>query len=74
MDWQRDSKDWPHRERSRLTQAGGLTWHVQMFEGPCRAAAAARQGGLALQHFRMMGDVFVHEGRNEIVIVAIAFT
>ena len=32
MDWQRDSEDWPHRERSRFTQAGGLTWHVQVFE------------------------------------------
>ncbi|WP_439519237.1 alpha/beta fold hydrolase BchO [Hydrogenophaga sp.] len=32
MDWQRDSEDWPHRERSRFLQAGGLTWHVQVFE------------------------------------------
>ncbi len=41
MDWQRDSKDWPHRERSRLTQAGGLTWHVQLFEGPTSHAPVA---------------------------------
>jgi magnesium chelatase accessory protein len=41
MDWQRDSKDWPHRERSRLTQAGGLAWHVQVFDGPSAEAPVA---------------------------------
>lgn len=35
MDWQRDSADWPHREASRLVDAGGLRWHVQQLgSGP----------------------------------------
>ncbi|MBA4266161.1 MAG: alpha/beta hydrolase [Comamonadaceae bacterium] len=33
MHWQRDGKDWPHREHSRFVQAGGLRWHVQVFDG-----------------------------------------
>ncbi len=33
--WERDGRDWPHREASRFVQAGGLRWHVQrMGEGP----------------------------------------
>lgn len=31
--WARDGAAWPHRERSRFVQAGGLSWHVQTF-GP----------------------------------------
>jgi len=26
--------DWPHRAHSRQVRAGGLLWHVQVFEGP----------------------------------------
>ena len=26
--------DWPHRGHSRQVRAGGLLWHVQVFEGP----------------------------------------
>ncbi|MGE0100630.1 MAG: alpha/beta fold hydrolase BchO [Hydrogenophaga sp.] len=33
MDWNLHGKDWPHHECSRFVQAGGLTWHVQVFEG-----------------------------------------
>jgi len=32
MDWQRDGNDWPHRKHSRFVQAGGLRWHVQVFD------------------------------------------
>ncbi|MCZ8374785.1 MAG: alpha/beta fold hydrolase [Beijerinckiaceae bacterium] len=31
LDWHRDGADWPHREASRFVEAGGLTWHVQVF-------------------------------------------
>lgn len=34
-DWERDGRDWPHREHSRFVDAGGLRWHVQrMGQGP----------------------------------------
>ena len=33
--WARDGRDWPNREHSRLVEAAGLTWHVQVAgEGP----------------------------------------
>ena len=33
--WERDGRDWPHRDASRFVQAGGLRWHVQqMGQGP----------------------------------------
>lgn len=31
LDWDRDGRDWPHREASRFVEAGGLRWHVQQF-------------------------------------------
>jgi magnesium chelatase accessory protein len=35
LSWDRDGRDWPHREASRFVQAGGLRWHVQrMGAGP----------------------------------------
>lgn len=27
--WERDGRDWPHREASRFVSAAGLRWHVQ---------------------------------------------
>lgn len=27
--WEREGRDWPHRDASRFVDAGGLTWHVQ---------------------------------------------
>ena len=34
-DWNREGRDWPHREASRFVEAGGLRWHVQvMGSGP----------------------------------------
>jgi magnesium chelatase accessory protein len=41
MDWQRDGKHWPHRERSRFIQAGGLGWHVQVFDNADAQAPVA---------------------------------
>jgi magnesium chelatase accessory protein len=35
LSWERDGRDWPHRDASRFVQAGGLRWHVQrMGAGP----------------------------------------
>ncbi len=37
LDWERDGRDWPHREHSRFVQSGvtGIRWHVQvMGSGP----------------------------------------
>lgn len=35
LDWQREGKDWPHRDASRFLRAGNVEWHVQvMGEGP----------------------------------------
>lgn len=28
--WERDGRDWPHRDASRFVDAGGLRWHVQL--------------------------------------------
>lgn len=30
--WERDGRDWPHRDASRFVDAGGLRWHVQRFD------------------------------------------
>jgi magnesium chelatase accessory protein len=33
--WQREGRDWPHREASQFVNAGGVRWHVQrMGRGP----------------------------------------
>jgi magnesium chelatase accessory protein len=32
--WERDGRDWPHRERSRFIEAAGLRWHVQHWLQP----------------------------------------
>ena len=35
LDWDRDGRNWPHRDASQFVQAGGLRWHVQrMGTGP----------------------------------------
>ncbi len=38
MDWATDSANWPHRERSRFVEAGGLRWHVQQWPAPSPGA------------------------------------
>jgi magnesium chelatase accessory protein len=65
MDWQRDSKDWPHRERSRFTQAGGLTWHVQVFDGPSAQAPVAlllHGTGASTHSWREVAPLLVQRG------------
>ena len=33
--WERDGRDWPHRDASSFVRAGGLRWHVQRIgDGP----------------------------------------
>lgn len=35
LTWERDGRDWPHREASRFVSSDGLRWHVQqMGSGP----------------------------------------
>jgi magnesium chelatase accessory protein len=51
LDWERDGRDWPHREASRFVHAGGLRWHVQrMGEGP--AALLVHGTGAATHSWR----------------------
>ena len=38
LDWERDGRQWPHRERSRFVQAAGLRWHVQHWPPPSAQA------------------------------------
>lgn len=44
LSWDRDGRDWPHREASHFVKADGLCWHVQRF---AREAASATPGGPA---------------------------
>lgn len=39
--WDRDGVDWPHRARSRFVSAGGLRWHVQVFDAAAPDAPEA---------------------------------
>lgn len=34
LDWERDGRDWPHRNASSFVAAGGLRWHVQDMGAP----------------------------------------
>ena len=34
LSWERDGRDWPHREASRFVAAAGLRWHVQRWGPP----------------------------------------
>lgn len=47
LQWDRDGRDWPHRERSRFVEAAGLRWHVQRFT-PDAAGARAKPPPRAL--------------------------
>ncbi len=40
LQWERDGLDWPHREASRFVDAGGLCWHVQLFDAASQAQPA----------------------------------
>ena len=39
--WERDGRDWPHRDASDFVQAGGLRWHVQRFGDPAKKLPVA---------------------------------
>lgn len=40
LSWERDGRDWPHREASRFVEMPGLRWHVQRWEhGPAGGRA-----------------------------------
>ena len=41
LEWERDGRDWPHREASQFVKAGALRWHVQLFESHQRNAPQA---------------------------------
>lgn len=41
LDWEREGRRWPHRERSRFVQAAGLRWHVQHWPAPSDSAPTA---------------------------------
>ena len=36
--WERDGRQWPHREASSFTEAAGLRWHVQTMAPPAPGA------------------------------------
>ncbi len=48
LDWERDGRDWPHREASEFVEAGGLRWHLQRFARESAPTTAMRAAPLAL--------------------------
>ncbi len=40
LDWAQHGAGWPHLERSRFVEAGGLRWHVQVFDAAQGGASA----------------------------------
>jgi magnesium chelatase accessory protein len=38
LNWERDGRHWPHRERSHFIAAAGLRWHVQHWPAPAAGA------------------------------------
>ena len=50
MKWSRDGDDWPHRERSRFVEAGGITWHVQSFGDAADPVCLLLHGTAATTH------------------------
>jgi magnesium chelatase accessory protein len=40
LDWAQHGADWPHHEFSRFVEAGGLRWHVQVFDAAEGGASA----------------------------------
>jgi magnesium chelatase accessory protein len=40
LDWAHHGADWPHHDRSRFIEAGGLCWHVQVFDAAEGGASA----------------------------------
>lgn len=46
LDWERDGRDWPHRDASHFEHAAGLRWHVQMMSPPGGVAPATAVSSL----------------------------
>ena len=56
LNWERDGRDWPHRESSRFINAAGLRWHVQvMGEGP--AVLLIHGTGASTHSFRALAPL-----------------
>ncbi|MDP4024881.1 alpha/beta fold hydrolase [Methylobacterium sp. NEAU 140] len=49
-DWEREGRDWPHREASRFIEAAGLRWQVQEFGAPDSPALLLLHGTGAANH------------------------
>ncbi len=49
-DWERDGRDWPHREASRFVEAAGLRWHIQEFGAPEKPGLLLLHGTGAATH------------------------
>jgi magnesium chelatase accessory protein len=50
LDWATDGAHWPHRERSRFVEAGGLRWHVQHWPRPQAPVLLLLHGAGASTH------------------------
>ena len=48
LDWERDGRDWPHREASEFIEAGGLRWHLQRFGRAASPTTVTEVAPLAL--------------------------
>ncbi len=56
LNWERDGRDWPHREYSRFVNARGSRWHVQvMGEGP--AVLLIHGTGASTHSFRALAPL-----------------
>lgn len=50
LNWSVDGLDWPHRDTSRFVSAGGLRWHVQVWQTAVPPKAAPPRPRLLLLH------------------------
>lgn len=50
LNWSVDGLDWPHRDASRFVSAGGLRWHVQIWQTDAHTNAAPPRPRLLLLH------------------------
>jgi magnesium chelatase accessory protein len=56
LSWERDGRDWPHREASRFVNAAGIRWHVQvMGSGP--AVLLVHGTGASTHSFRAVASL-----------------
>jgi len=50
LDFNRDGRDWPHRETSRFIESSGLVWHVQIMRPDGATADAGGAPAIVLIH------------------------